>query len=435
MQSKKIAFFLKSDELGYTDFSHVEKGNPGVGGSEYMIVLIAHLLNSRNNGIDVTLYTLSDGVFPQGLRYKIVSSLKDAIVDAESSGYDYLTFKYKHFYTEDGSLDFQHLNVKLMPWCHNFATARDLSYFSRNPNIYKIICVGKEQMEVYLDHKAYDKSIYIYNAVNTECIQKYNVRSSDFVKRKNIVTYVGSIVPVKGFHWLAEVWARLLKIVPDAELHVIGSGKLYQRDAHLGKNGIAESEYENYLMKYLSCDGEILPSVHFHGIMGEEKNEILLQTKVGVPNPSGKTETFGITAVEMQLMGCVVSTIECEGYLDTVFGGFMYKKKKDFLPMLVNALRAQSNNYETNRKLILQKFSHSAVISQWEELVLTGTLKQNRKIDNIYFNYKWVKLAMYKIKKRIPFLYKVIPSVDDVVKKSCGLKIKFLSFFLSKDLF
>ena len=90
-----------------------------------------------------------------------------------------------------------------------------------------------------------------------------------------IVTYVGSLVPAKGFHRLAQIWPEVISKVPNAELYVIGNGKVYDRNAKLGKYGISQSDYENQFMKYLTDDeGEILKSVHFCGIVGKEKRDI-----------------------------------------------------------------------------------------------------------------------------------------------------------------
>ena len=95
------------------------------------------------------------------------------------------------------------------------------------------------------------------------------------------VTYIGSLVPTKGFHLLANAWKAVLAEVPDAQLHVVGSGKLYDRNSKLGAYGIAEESYENSFIKGITDRaGELLPSVHFHGVMGEEKKELIARTSV-----------------------------------------------------------------------------------------------------------------------------------------------------------
>ena len=57
-----------------------------------------------------------------------------------------------------------------------------------------------------------------------------------------------------------------------------------------------------------------MPSVHFHGVMGEEKKELIARTSVGVANPSGRTETFGISAIDFSSRGVPVVTIASGGF-------------------------------------------------------------------------------------------------------------------------
>ena len=125
---------------------------------------------------------------------------------------------------------------------------------------------------------------------------------------------------------MAKAWPKILEEVPDAELFVIGSGKLYDKKSKLGKWGLADERYESTFMKYLTRGEDLLPGVHLLGTLGGEKYAVLAQTKVGVPNPSGHTETFCISAVEMQMMGARVVSKRCAGYLDTVRNGVLFVK-------------------------------------------------------------------------------------------------------------
>jgi hypothetical protein len=43
----KVAFYLENAEIAEVDLRDPEKGNPGIGGSEYMIVMIANELSKR----------------------------------------------------------------------------------------------------------------------------------------------------------------------------------------------------------------------------------------------------------------------------------------------------------------------------------------------------------------------------------------------------
>ena len=50
------------------------------------------------------------------------------------------------------------------------------------------------------------------------------------MKTSSRVVYLGSLVQGKGFDMLAQVWRNIVAQVPHAELHVVGSGRLYGRD-------------------------------------------------------------------------------------------------------------------------------------------------------------------------------------------------------------
>lgn len=409
---KTVAFFLENRTLSGVDYTNIASGNPGIGGSEYMIVLIAYLLSIRKNGIRVQLYTEIEGKFPEGLNYTVAENIQQAIFFAEHSlQCDYFIYKHNPQTIIQGMLKTKS-KMKFIPWCHNFLTWKELKYYASNPSIFQIVNVGREQMDLYRDCKAFQKSTYIFNCIDTNCLQRYDITQHPFEKRSHIVTYVGSIIPTKGFHLLAAAWPKVLRHIPDAELYIIGSGKLYFRNATMGSFGIAEKSYEEKFIGYLSKDGNILPCVHFMGIMGEEKNEILLHTKVGVPNPSGNSETFGISAVEMQIMGAKVVTIECPGYLDTVKNGYLYSNPDQLADYIIKALTDSQSNYSSSINYFNSHFSQNKVVERWEKLILCGSIAYDTELSNPQYRYKHIKEICRKIKQQIPLLYKLTPPIE-----------------------
>lgn len=116
--------------------------------------------------------------------------------------------------------------------------------------IKSVICVGREMLDLYRDEKCFSKMDYIFNGCVLPDIAKFQKQLTNIKSRQNIVTYIGSIVPSKSFHWLAKAWPNVLKRVPDAQLYVIGSGNLYNKDAKLGKYGVASKEYEQLFMPF-----------------------------------------------------------------------------------------------------------------------------------------------------------------------------------------
>ena len=409
---RKVAFYLDSNIASNVDLSNILRANPGMGGSEHMILCIAYLLSMRVNGIEVLLYSKTK-VELSGLPVVLVRNFDDVFKSIDFLSVDYLVVK--HNSGLHTILKPYKGKTRFVIWCHNFVEG-ELSFYRDNINIARLITVGKEQMELYCDDMAFYKSDYIYNAISTDIDAKYQSKLSLFKNRGNNVVYIGSLIECKGFYYLARAWKDILKSVPDANLYVIGSGRLYDRSLRLGKWGIADEAYERKFMHFLLENGKLLPSVHFMGIMGEEKNDILINSKVGVPNPNGKTETVGCTAVEMQLMGCFVATKRCPGYLDTVKNGILYDSTTDLSKVVVELLKKEDNHYEETYEYIKNNFSFDVVIEEWELLFKSALpndeLLRNHSITtNRDYRLKGIKEKILKVKMRYPILSR-IPSLE-----------------------
>lgn len=309
----KIAFYL--DNQNSIDCSNIVESNPGLGGSEYLAILIPTLLSIRYEDLDVSLYCNYKGILPQSLKHIACGSFEKysrLCIDNKE------TYCVVNYTSADKQVILSNPEVKYIIWCHNFVSWKDLDFFAKQENVVRLIAVSREQLDLYRDHPAFAKSDFIYNAISVDSYKKF-VNSTDFqLMRPNNVVYVGSLIECKGFLHLAKAWSTVLRAIPDAQLYVVGKGNLYDEKVQLGLYGLTDERFEQKIMKYLSSHNKIIDSVHFMGIMGQNKFDLLKQCKVGVPNPSGVTETFGLTAVEMQAMGCKVTTIKCPGYLDTV---------------------------------------------------------------------------------------------------------------------
>ncbi|MRT91924.1 glycosyltransferase family 4 protein [Ancylomarina sp. 16SWW S1-10-2] len=411
---KKIGFHLDNNGIENVNCLNIENGNPGIGGSEYAIISMAYLLAKRKNNLDITLFAEKKGVLPKEINCKFVESIDETISCANKCEIEYLVVDYKRL---PHLLITKNPNLKFIIWAHNFIKEEDFDFYSESKNVVRIVNVGREQRDLYRDHKIFNKLDYIYNGLSLFPIDKYDISLYPFKKRNNNVVYIGSIVPSKGFDILARTWPKVLKKVPDAQLYVIGSGKLYDRGLELGKWGIAESNYEAKFMKYLTKEGEILSSVHFMGVMGEEKNDLLLKCKVGVPNPSGKSETFGFTAIEIQSMGCNITTIKCPGYLDTVYNKkYLYKRVDSLASNIIKLLNHQSDDFSDVYKFIKSNFSFDVIVLKWEKLLSTSIaddtlLHPLNEKSNTTFRLKFLKDFMQRIKKHI-FLLRNTPPVE-----------------------
>lgn len=400
----KIAFYLQNENIKSVDCSDVLSGNPGIGGSEYAAILLSLILSQRKNNLDVVLYAHDVSKLPESLFAVKVSSLEIAVYLAIDSGVDVLIVDYKYLQSNLVT-KFAHC-MKFIVWAHNFVAWKDYNFYCKQENIIRVIHVGKEQMELYLDHPIFSKSDFIYNPFVLTPLEIEAAKEIPNSTRGNNVIYIGSLVEEKGFLYLAKAWGKVLEFYPDAQLYVVGSGKLYNRESKLGGFGIAEEQFEKRFMKYLSSQGAVLSSVHFMGIMGVEKSKLLQQCKVGVPNPSGNSETFGYTALEMQALGCNVVTKRCPGYFDTVQNkSNLYNHPRYLASAIIKALGSLENSSDLSLEFVEANFAEQVVAERWESL-FKDAIPNNRKLrdefvlTNKWFRLKYVKYLLRKIKDK-----------------------------------
>ena len=421
----KIGFYITNKTISSVDCSSFKDGNPGVGGSEFaMFGVLDFLCSIQNSSHDFVLYINENQKLPSSIKnVKIVKDFKESIKVAINDNIDVLVLKHSPDYIKKGFFEgAKESKLKFVIWAHNFLVRSSLNYYGKTKEIVKIVNVSFEQLDVYRDHIAYKKSTAIYNGLYSEYLNS----EIEFNKRKNEVTYIGSIIPAKGFHVLAKCWKKIIISYPDAILNVIGSGTLYDRNQLLGEYGIAEESYEKNFIKYLiDKEGKVLNSVIFHGVLGKEKNDILKRTKVGVPNPSGKTETFGYTAVEMQCFGSLVTTKKSIGYNETVYDkANLYEKEDDLENKIINLMSVTEYNAVVVKKFIKTKFDFKEISSSWLALFDRINFDKEEFISEVYIKSVKTKLIEFnrKIKNSIPFGYFILPSYVDF--KSVIAKIK-----------
>ena len=409
----KVGIELPDENIFNVDLSSPELGNPGVGGSEYLFILLANEL--KKHSIDITVYHYSHNLLNNDLVDCIVKDNIEMIHKANEDNIDILIHQVGK--SEDWYKNLSNTNIHSVAWAHVYLDYMELQFLKKCNNVKRIVFVGKEEYDSYIDDDIIKKSTYIYNMVPTlipACERAY---------QKPIVTYVGSLVPQKGFHKLAEIWPDIVKEVPDAQLNVIGTGKVYNRNAKLGKYGIAESDYENQFMQFfLNDDDTIMSSVNFLGIVGSNKTEIFKNTMVGIVNPTALTETFCLSAVEMEYSYVPVISKRKWGLLDTIKNnktGFLFRNRKEFTNKVVCLLK----NKELNDKLglnahnfVKQTFSVDVIIPEWIKLindVYENSFVQYYHVQGNWYNdYKWMKqiIRFFRINLKLSML----PSFHDI---------------------
>ncbi len=406
----RVAFFLDTRNVRSVDIRDVDSGNPGIGGTEYMFFLIAFYLAKTH---DVAMYVTSAGLFPEGIAYHVVRDLSEAAAHIEANGESVLVLR-----ELDVLPNLQRLNSlrqKVLVWAHNYSGHKTLKACVKCPSIVRYLCVSREQYENLRDENVFAKADYVFNAAVTQSYPPEVVFSNE-----NNVFYMGSLIESKGFHVLARYWKDIVAKVPDARLHVIGSGQLYDREVALGPLGIASPAYERLFAKHVTQNGRLRKDIIFHGTLGANKTELLKQAKVAVANPTGAGETFCITALEFELLGVPVVTKNTGGPRNVVSDGktgILYDHESQLPEAVITILTHDELRQEMGRNAMTfarDKFDIGVVIRKWEKIIqdvhLGEVVVPDYEITTGRDRCKQLKEMNRKIKSLGPLSW--LPSID-----------------------
>lgn len=388
----KIGLYIEDQGFTDKDLSNPIDGNPGIGGTWYEFVLLAYFLCKDKH---VYIYHHRTNKYPEKCTDRVINSYENLFLECLNDKIDLLIYKTNK--NEEWYRYIEKYKVNCIAWSHTFLSYPERKIIENSLYVKRMVCVGKEHYDLYIDEDIIKKTSYIYNMVcRNNCIS----RSNDFGKN---VTYIGSIIPAKSFHVLAKVWKDVIAQVPDAQLHVIGAGNLYQEGTKLGKYGIAEENYEKSFISYLTdSNGMVLPSVHFHGKMGNEKNDLICNTSVGVVNPTTKSETFCISAVEFEECGVPVCAGRKNGLLDTVSHnktGLLSLTRKALSKNIVFLLKNRAANITmgNNAANYVKRFDPSLLINNWNILLQNSLTDEDivyiKPNGNYFYNCKWLRIA------------------------------------------
>lgn len=368
----KIGVHLPNRDIPEVVLSDPEAGNPGIGGTQFLLFSLPYYLDKYFQN-EFEFLILADFDKPVITEFEVVkvNSLTDAAEKSKEMACELFIFRPTSDNETVNLLEkIKVLKIKTIAW--SFNTPRFfLNSFFRNEYIVRFICVGRDQYETLRDHPIIEKSSMIYNAVDASSIP-FN---PDNPKSKSVV-FLGSLSFAKGFHLVARMWKKILKYHPDAKLHVIGSGKLYDRNQKIGPLGLADEKYEKRFSKYLLNDsGVIHESVIFHGVMGADKYEVMGKASVGIGTHPDLRETFCLAAAEFELSGTPVVSSAYGGLLDTVddgITGFLRNTFKGRLKSILHLLSdadLSSRMGIAGRKFATDKFNYETICRDWHKLI------------------------------------------------------------------
>lgn len=409
----RVSIYLGPKNGTIINANNINIGNPGVGGTQFCMLQLANYLKLLPNYQVILIST----------RQYVMEGVENINIESELDLHNVATKCNTDILILNQSINdalksvLKKVHFKIVVWSHNYILSDLCKFITNTPLITCNVFVGKQQYDRYIDDDVISKSTYIYNM--------YNDNTPSVCRRNDskTVVYMGAIVPGKGFAELCKIWPYILKHVPDAKLLVLGSGALYGGDVKLGKLNIAEESYEQTFYKYITdSEGNVLPSVKFLGIVGDNKIEIFRNASVGVVNPSGRTETFGMGIVEMAEAELPVVTIAKNGFYDTIENGVtgilsssLSQIGKDIVFLLKN--KDINEQYGRAAKQKIKRYSPSIIGEQWNQILTAIYINDYKPIQYKYSlplsnNNKWIRIVI-KNMRSIKFL-KWIPSLIKV---------------------
>ncbi len=417
----KLAILFQEAETSQMDLTHPEKGNPGVGGTAFCFMQVIDYLE-KDPEIDLYVYRLQDVKLPCAQSFYVrdeeeafeairKEDIKVVLMRNHQTPEVYDLCRKQPFY--------------FLFWMHNRLTYEEIRMFRIEENVRRVIAVCREMYDYYIDDPIIEKMDYVINP--------FVPPSSDLVRKEEEiqktgekwVTFMGSLVPDKNFHYLSDIWKNIVRQVPEARLHVIGTGRLYEPDKVMGKYGLAQEDYEERILKGITDEnGKILDTVVFHGILGEEKYDVFKNTYAGVANPMA-TETFCLVAIEMESCGVPVISRRKNGLVDTVRDketGLLYSRMEDLEKTLLLLLTDEDMNRrfsEAAADFARTAFLPEKVLARWPQIikeVANETGASYRKPEGNWDNNGKRVRAIFHALRKIPGCKK-IPSVHDLQKK------------------
>jgi len=190
----------------------------------------------------------------------------------------------------------------------------------------------------------------------------FKPQASKLAARKPWAYY--SSTPFRGLEYLLLAWPHILQAVPEAQLHVCSSMKIYDPDGHTDTD--FGPLYEN---------AQSLPGVQYHGSLSQAELRIIAQQCRVLAYPCVFPETSCIAAMEAMAAGCVVVSTALGALPETAWQNPLIPMADGWLNQwLVEVVRMfVDNDYYTKKALqnlaVSKYYDWNYVANDWVQFL------------------------------------------------------------------
>jgi glycosyltransferase involved in cell wall biosynthesis len=192
-------------------------------------------------------------------------------------------------------------------------------------------------------------------------LDKFEVNKAGLRQRKPWSYY--SSTPFRGLHLLLQAWPSVRKAVPQAQLHLFTSMKVYNIE-----------EKDSYTQLYEIARN--LPGVYYRGSVGQAELRETAQKCRALAYPCTFPETSCIAAMEAMAAGCVVVGTSTGALIETAWQNPLVAPANDWLPLWTKSLITVLTDDEEYERLALQNldiaryYDWHNVAHKWEKKFL-----------------------------------------------------------------
>ena len=362
----------------------LNRGNPGVGGTQFTSIRLALLLAETRSDWEIILansteINLEDAPF--NIAQQIFSE-PTAFFNSLENCYGDLVIATTSVLNKVNVKCLQKLNNNIVCWSRHPFDKSAKSLFSKI-KFKGVVCVGVYQF--YSNTNITNDIFYIQNLFIFPELKKSEKLSEIKNKEVNIV-YMGALIPAKGFLEVAKSWQSLKSLFPRVRLHVIGSTATYGKK--LESTLIpTTSDFVEKILEFIPEEDIQNGEVAFYGNLGEEKFEIIQNCDVAILNPTGATEAFPASPLECMACGIPVIASNNYGMSDCMrfFPELVVHGHKD-IAKRVKWLISDPLRYKElqQRSIAVAKWFDSQtdqIVTRWIRLISSITSNSQENID------------------------------------------------------
>ena len=130
-----IGIYINNENISSVDCKNLLAGNPGIGGTEYCVLLLAQVYKMYYSNNKVTLFVAKQGILPEVDNYVVVNGIDDLPAKAQKEDVDVLVVSavYNGIPLPQSFFDdISAKKIKTILWGHNFYLISVIKFANAN---------------------------------------------------------------------------------------------------------------------------------------------------------------------------------------------------------------------------------------------------------------------------------------------------------------